>query len=338
MRAKLGVSYFGVRNPEHVARDLDRMTAAGCNVVLHTFSENDLRFYPGTMREIVSLSKERGFEVYLDPWGVGGVFGGEAFTQFALEHDSARQVLSDGTKAPAACPNQPEFRDFMRQWVEEAVRIGADVIFLDEPHFWDPWVLGDAGGPWGCRCERCQGGYRTRYGEPMPRELTPEVRGFQEESLVSFLGQLASVAHRSRAKVALCLLPDWQDPEGVVQRWEKFAALEDVDIFGTDPYWMWAGRPFSVYEFFTRAVAELAGKYGKEPQIWIQACKVPQGREAEVRRAVETAWRFGIRNIMAWSFLGTPYMTWVRSDRPELVWKELGAAYLAIRKGEEQGG
>jgi len=31
-------------------------------------------------------------------------------------------------------------------------------------------------------------------------------------------------------------------------------------------------------------------------------------------------------------------MTWVRSDRPEVVWKELGAAYLAIRKGEEQGG
>ena len=130
---------------------------------------------------------------------------------------------------------------------------------------------------------------------------------------------------------------DWQDPKGAVRRWEKFAALEDVDVFGTDPYWMWAGRPFSVYEFFARAVAELAGKYGKEPQIWIQACKVPQGREAEVRRAVETAWRHGIRNIMAWSFLGTPYMTWVKSDRPEVVWKELKAAYLAIRKREEQG-
>lgn len=334
MRARLGVSYFGVRNPEHVVRDLDRMAAAGCNVVLHTFSENDLRFYPGTMREIVALSQERGFEVYLDPWGVGGVFGGEAFTQFALEHDAARQVLSDGGKAPAACPNQPEFREFMREWVKEAIRIGTDVIFLDEPHFWDPRVLGDFGGPWGCRCERCQEGYKARFGEPMPRELTPEVREFQEESLASFLGELASSAHRSESRVALCVLPDWQDPEGVVRRWEKFAALEDVDIFGTDPYWMWAGRPFSVYEFFTRAVAELARRYGKEPQIWIQACKVPQGQEAEVRRAVETAWRIGIRNIMAWSFLGTPYMTRVRSDRPEVVWAELRAAYLAIRAQE----
>ena len=45
MRAKLGVSYFGVRNPDHVARDLRRMAAAGCNAVLHTFSEDDLRFY-----------------------------------------------------------------------------------------------------------------------------------------------------------------------------------------------------------------------------------------------------------------------------------------------------
>jgi hypothetical protein len=335
MLAKLGVSYFGVRNPEHVARDLKRMAVAGCNVVLHTFSENDLRFYLETMREIVSLSKEHGFEVHLDPWGVGGVFGGEAFTQFALEHDLARQVLSDGVRAPAACPNSPRFREFMREWVGEAVKIGADVIFFDEPHFWNPQLLGRSAGPWGCRCERCQEGYRARCGAPMPLKFTSEVREFQEQSLLSFLGELAKAVHRLGAKVALCLLPEWQDPEGVVRRWAEFAALEDIDIFGTDPYWMWAGQPFSRYEFFARAVRELADEYGKEPQIWIQACKVPEGREWEVRRAVETAWRLGIRNIMAWSFLGTPYMTRVRSDRPEVVWRELSAAYLAIRGRRE---
>jgi len=302
------------------------MVAAGCNAVLHTFSEDDLRFYSEAMREIVSLSREQGFEVYLAPWGVGGVFGGEAFTQFALEHDAARQVLFHGAQAPAACPNQPEFRGFMGEWIKEAVRIGAGVIFLDEPHFWDP-----RDGPWGCRCERCQGEYSARYGESMPSEFTSKVREFQEESFVSLFRELARTAHRSGAKAALCLLPEWQDLDGAVQRWEKFATLEAIDIFGTDPYWMWAGRLFSESKFLTRAVVVLARKYGKEPQIWIQACKVPQGREVEVHRAVETAWHLGIRNIMAWSFLGTPYLTRVKSDRPEVVWAELEVAYPAIR-------
>jgi len=44
---------------------------AGCNTVLHTFSENGLRFYQETMCEIVRSSKERGLEVYIDPQGVG---------------------------------------------------------------------------------------------------------------------------------------------------------------------------------------------------------------------------------------------------------------------------
>jgi len=52
---------------------------------------------------------------------------------------------------------------------------------------------------------------------------------------------------------------------------------------------------------------------------------------------VKTAWYLGIRNIMmAWSFLRTPYITWVRSDRPEVVWNELVVAYQAIREREQQ--
>jgi hypothetical protein len=313
------------------------MTRAGCNVVLHTFSENDLRFYSGTMEEIVSLSKEHGLEVYLDPWGVGGIFGGEAFTQFALEHGDARQVLSDGSLAPAACPNHPGFREFMRDWIRAAVQAGVDVIFLDEPHFWDPHLQGWAKDVWSCRCTSCQKEFQEVFHAPLPEKLTPQVREFQDISMRSFLKELAQGAQAGGTKVALCLLPDWEGKERVVERWARFASIEAVDIFGTDPYWMWAGRTFSDYEYFVRATVKLAERYDKEPQIWVQACKVRAGEEEFVRRSVETAWDLGVRNIMAWSFLGTPYMTWVRSARPEVVWKELSAAYLAIRKRESRG-
>jgi len=40
----------------------------------------------------------------------------------------------------------------------------------------------------------------------------------------------------------------------------------------------------------------------------------------------------GIRNIMAWSYLGTAYMSSIRSERPKKVWEALKKAYLEIRK------
>lgn len=48
---------------------------------------------------------------------------------------------------------------------------------------------------------------------------------------------------------------------------------------------------------------------------------------------METPWDMGIRNIRVWTSLGALYMTWVRSERSEVVWKEVSAACLAIRKG-----
>ena len=335
MHVKLGTSYFGVRNPEHVKRDLDRMIEAGCNTVLHTFSENDFLFYRGTMQEIVELSKKKGLEVYIDPWGVGGVFGGEAFTRFALEHDDARQVLSDGRLAPAACPNNVAFQQFMRKWITAAVELGADVIFWDEPHFYAPvWYGGDPS-LWGCRCETCQSLFRERYGYPLPNKVNSDVRDFQNESLVNFIKEMAEFAKSQGVKSAVCLIPEWDNPN-VTEKWNEYAAIDSVEIFGSDPYWMWAGKEFKDFELQARKVVQIAKKYGKEPQIWIQACKVREGVEKQVGKAVEAAYQHGIKNIMAWSYLGTAYMSWVRSEKPEVVWRELSKAYRKVAERDRR--
>jgi hypothetical protein len=337
---KLGASYFGVRNPKHVERDLDRMIEAGCNTVLHTFSENDFLFYRGTMQEIVELSKKKGLEVYIDPWGVGGVFGGEAFSRFVLECDDARQVLSNGRLAPAACPNNATFQQSMREWITAAVELGADVIFWDEPHFYVPSTekvdellirslglegiskscgapVGLQAGVWSCRCETCQSLFRKKYGYSLPKEINPDVQDFQNESLANFIKGMVEFAKGKGVKPALCLLPEWREPQTITRKWERFASLKALNIFGSDPYWMWAGKEFADYEIHVRRVKELAEKYGKEPQIWIQACKVKKGEEGKVRQAVEVAYKHGIQNIMAWSYLGTAYMSWIKSERPE---------------------
>jgi hypothetical protein len=104
----IGTAYFGNRIPHHVAEDMRDLAERGFTGVLHTFSENDLAHYPGTLGRIVEISRDAGLEVQLSPWGVGGIFGGEAETAFTARHHEAAQVLSTGRPTrPHAPTSQP---------------------------------------------------------------------------------------------------------------------------------------------------------------------------------------------------------------------------------------
>ena len=86
---RAGCAYFGVRIPRHVRADMADLAARGYAGVLHTFSENDLAYYRGTMREIVAASHALGLTVQASPWGLGRTFGGEAESRFVTIHPGA---------------------------------------------------------------------------------------------------------------------------------------------------------------------------------------------------------------------------------------------------------
>src|SRR5688572_13529408 len=130
-----GVSYYGSRILRHVQADLEDIAEHGCTYIVHTFSESDLSSYRGTMAEIVKATHAAGLRAWFDPWGVGGVFGGESPSLYVARFPSHQQVLSTGERVPAACPNRPEFRAMLRLWIDAAIEAGADVLFWDEPHF-----------------------------------------------------------------------------------------------------------------------------------------------------------------------------------------------------------
>ena len=50
---QFGVSYFGVRNPQHFQRDLEDIARLGFTSIIFTFSEEDHRFYQGSLTEFV---------------------------------------------------------------------------------------------------------------------------------------------------------------------------------------------------------------------------------------------------------------------------------------------
>ena len=332
---KTGIAYFHTRDSRHFERDLDDMVEHGCNFVVHTFSELDLAYYNQSMEKIFRITKDRGLEVYADPWGFGGVYGGETFSRFVAENLQARQVTRDGRSVAAACPNQPAFRAFQKQWIRRVAEMGADVCFWDEPHYHFNLMDPSSWENWTCRCPECLRLFKEVSGGEMPAEMTKEVELFRQQSLFDFLCENCREAKSLGMRNAVCVLPD--EDQGALSRaagtssWDKIAAMPEVDIFGTDPYWVLFGG--EVQEYVRKhclAVKELCVRYGKESQAWVQAFLIPEGREEEVRTAVKTIWDTGIKNIAAWAYRGA-HLIDIRCSQPEKVWDILGKSYRKIR-------
>ena len=321
-----GTSYFGVRDPRHAERDLDRFVDEGLSAVLHTFSERDRLYYHDTMADIVEAGTERGLTTYVNPWGVGRVFGGEALSEFIGRRPEARQRLSNGDALPAACFNRPEFREYMRGWVGDAVTIGADVVFWDEPHWYIPEWHDDSvpEGAWTCRCDACQERYRGQYDEVMPAAETEQVAAFREDSLVEFLEETMALVRDQGVRNALCLLPG-AHPDHGIRDWERLAASEHLDVFATDPYWAGYGEdPARYVRENTELVVDLAAEHGLESQIWIQGFKLDAGAAEDVRTATRTALDGGVDSVFTWGWDGCRVISDIASENPEAVWR----AYL----------
>lgn len=329
-----GTSYFGVRDPRHARRDLDRFRERGLDAVLHPFSERDRRYYQGTMAELVSASHDRDLRVYVNPWGVGRVFGGEALSAFVGRTPDACQVLSTGERVPAACFNAPAFREFLRDWTRDAVAIGADVVFWDEPHwFISSWHDDDVPeSAWSCRCEACQRRFEDEHGEAMPETETDRVVEFREASLFGFLQEMMEVVRDLGAENAVCLLPGDSSEHGLTD-WERLAASDHLDVFATDPYWAAFDEelePF-VGEHTDRVVG-LAEEHDLESQIWIQGFRLPDDADVveQVRRATRIAVEGGVDSVFMWGWDACRVISSIAASDHDAVWN----AYLDALPGE----
>lgn len=328
---KLGVAYFGNRFLSHARRDLDRM-ARSCDYVVHTVNETDLAFHKAALTRLFEETRRRNLEIWVDPWGLGGVFGGEALSTFLMEHRDSWQVMSDGRAVPNACLNRPEWRAYMKEWILTVRDMGGQVLFWDEPHV--AFTLDDeADGVYACTCDECRKLFKKRFGGDMPKRLTDEARIFRRETIKAFLDEVMAYAHGKNLKNAICLYAY----KGIAEYdllWKGAAALEHLDIMGCDPYWRWRGRTFDpsarVAEF-SKYVVESAAPYGKGSQVWVQAMRLPKGTEPEVGAAIRAAVAEKVTHVAAWSFDGGELLDPVLSENPEAVWQAVEDTYMALR-------
>jgi N-acetylmuramic acid 6-phosphate etherase len=323
MTTRAGCSYFGVRIPRHVRRDMADLAARGYTGVLHTFSENDFAYYRDTMTEIVAASHAEGLFVQASPWGLGRTFGGEAESRWVAFHPEECQVLDDGRRVAAACLNSYAYREFCKAWADWVLECGVDSVFWDEPAWVVPVHVGvDDAARWTCRCEHCA----ERFGGPVPAERTPEVTRFREESVVDFLRELvAHVADRGGTN-AICLLPATEGTQGLAD-WDEVAALPGLATLVTDPYWKhWDEAAGSFVRRFARLLREAAERHGVGAQLWVPSFGLDRDDIPDLEAAVAGAREEGVGDLWTWGYEACGYMTHLATPDSPLVWEAVSAA------------
>jgi N-acetylmuramic acid 6-phosphate etherase len=322
--SRAGVSYFGVRILRHVQRDLQDIAARGYTAVLHTFSENDLAYYRGTMADIVAASHDLGLAVQMCPWGLGRTFGGEAESRWVTFHPEACQVLDDGSRVATGCLNNPAYREFCKAWADAALEAGTDYVFWDEPHWTVPDHVGAAPERWACCCDVC----RERSGLEL-QGLTldvPEVQAFREQSVVDFLGEMTAHVAGRGGKNTICLLPLTEGPHGV-SNWDEVASLPGLDVFATDPYWKnFDETAESFVGRFARLLADTAARHEVDAQLWLPSFGLTREDIPDLDAAITAAREAGLEDLWTWGYEACAHMTHLATPDAPIVWEAITRA------------
>lgn len=101
---RFGISYFGVRDPDHYRADLAEIERQGFEWVLFPFTHDDALWETRTFADLVATARGLGLTTVVSPWG-GREFGGE------------------GVQTPLHA----------REWLLRAKATGADILHVDEP-------------------------------------------------------------------------------------------------------------------------------------------------------------------------------------------------------------
>jgi N-acetylmuramic acid 6-phosphate etherase len=316
-----GCSYFGVRIPRHVERDMLDLAARGYSGVLHTFSENDWAYYRETMAALVAASHRHGLWVQASPWGLGRTFGGEVESRFVAFHPDECQVVDDGRRVAAACLNSPAYRRFCGEWADWALECGVDSLFWDEPAWVVPAHVGVEPERWSCRCNRCA----ERFGRELPRELDDDVRAFREASVADFLREMLARGGTH----TICLLPATEGAHGISD-WNLVASLPGLSTFATDPYWKHWNEPAGPFvRRFARLLRETCERHGVGAQLWLPSFGLTRDEMPELEAAVAAARDEGIDDLWTWGYEACGHMSSLATPDSPAVWEAVTRALTA---------
>jgi hypothetical protein len=152
---------------------------------------------------------------------------------------------------------------------------------------------------------------------------SPEYVEFRRDDTVDYVRTICSgIKQRHPDLITMaCLMP--QD-RGC---WEAIAALAPLDDFGTDPYWLVDTHlTLEASVRLSQECRQLAVQNSKLSHIWLNAWKIPRGREGEIYTGGLELAKTGHDSLFTWSYLGG-LGTNEESDDPAEVWKRVSQLY-----------
>lgn len=327
----ISTAYYGCPYIKHADADLNEIYEAGFTSITLCVNEYEWPSMTKSKKNIVEKAHSIGLKVFIDVHGFGFFVPGH-FSIAVPSNPEWCEVDSRGRIYPLrGCPNNPEYKAWLKKKVGEIIiNLRPDGIFWDEPSLIVPR---DWSSSWTCRCAVCRRIFHEEYGHDMPENLTEEVKEFRQRSLFNLLDEVMAEARRLDEETAniLCLMPEHTGMHGVYS-WEPVLNLKNLNVFSTDPYWIWFNRPFEWFvEWVSRAV-EISRRANVKSQIWVELIKVPRGREPDIYRSVVKAVDLGADAIATWSFRAEEGSD-LSCEDPENAWKTMIEAVKKIREG-----
>jgi hypothetical protein len=326
MTISKGVSYYGSHFPEHIEKDILEIKSLNCDHIVLAASEFDIEFYTGSVKSSIELAHKHGLKVFLDLWAYGGTFGGEAASFFVMKNPDCCQRSNQGDYLPRACFNNPTFHDFIEKTIIKCLNeFHIDGFFWDEPHFFQSKTEPI----WGCSCQVCKNKFMAQFGKEMPDQISSEVIKFRNESCLIFLRKFSKLIKKIKPEIqiSICCFPKAKDKHGF--DWNEICKIKEIDIFGSDPYWISKNESMDYIDKVSKEVMEVANRHNKKSEIWIQLYKIPAGREDEISEAVEIAAKYKPNYISAWTFRAAQNSILSCGDWKK-AWDNLQQAYKRI--------
>ncbi len=347
-KLKTGAAYHGNRMLSHAIADMNEMAKADMDIVVHMLSHNDWERHDQVMADIFKASEAVGLEVWVDNWGIGGAPGDKC--HFLAYHPEAHSYYGNGIMHPyQICLNSPAYRTFVKDWIEEVKRIGGKKIFWDEPYIPTVKLEGSEDYYSACTCPTCKRLFEERYNKPMPEIMDEDVASFRNETLVEFHEFISSYAKGMDIESSICLMPH-QLAGGInsnTTRQQKMmelpidilCSMPSVDDIGTDPYWSGVedikktGNPYEFVYTNSKVCVDIANKYGKKSNIWVQTFGIERDREEEIVIATEAIYDAGARTILSWGFNASESNNY-RASNPTKAWMKTLEGFRRIKDME----
>jgi hypothetical protein len=312
----LGVSYIPVHNPKHISTDMQEISGIGCNEVLFALSENNLFILDGAWKFGPAIARENGLRPLAVVWGYANTFGGGRISQIMLNDTEMWIRDRKGNIAPQACFNNPKICSRFFEIADLLAGSGFEGIFVDEPT------------PQDCWCPHCREKFKQKYGEDMERyDGRPQYLEFRRNDTIDYVKAICDGIKKSRPTLTTmaCLMP--YDREC----WDEVAALENLDDFGTDPYWLVDRTNLTLAKSITLSeeCRALAARNKKRSHIWLNAWKIRRGDEPEIYTGGLELANTGHDRLFTWSYLGG-LGTNEASEDPEEVWKQVSRLYKEL--------